>query len=438
MKTLLLLLALATAALAQSNDYEQPPILYSDSTAHDAIARMQERLNKRELKFEGSPKEVVAQVLEALDISPKTQVVLFSKTSVQRVHISPQNPRAFYFNDECYIGYVPGGLIEGAAIDPELGPIFYAFDPSERSSSRQVQRFRRDQNCLSCHAANFTRDIPGVFVRSVFAEATGSPIFSAGSEVVDYTTPLDQRWGGWYVTGRHGVLRHRGNAFAQDKGSEVTLDVESGANLDKLDKFYDTSMHLEPTSDIGALMVLEHLVAFHQALTRAVHECRRMLHYQHGLQESFKEPITDEPSYDSVKSVFANNAQAVLDVLLYKDEATLPDGGLRGSKEFVKTYEAGGRRTKDGRSLRDLDLKTRIARYRCSHLIYTEQFQKLPKPLYAQVVERLGRILTDPKPEKRYAYLADEERKAIAEILRETLPEMTKAWAPLVQASAKR
>lgn len=436
MKIPLLFLALATTAFAQSNDYEQPPISYSDSTAHDAISRLQDRLNKRELKFEGTEKEVVAQVLKAMGISEKTQVVLFSKTSVQRVRISPQNPRAFYFNDETYIGYVPGGLIEGAAIDPELGPIFYAFDPTERSA-RQVQRFRRDQNCLSCHAANFTRDIPGVFVRSVFAEATGSPIFSAGSEVVDYTTPLEQRWGGWYVTGRHGALRHRGNAFASDNGKEVTLDVEKGANLDKLNQFYDTTLHLEPTSDIGSLMVLEHQLAFQQTLTRAVHECRRMLHYQHGLQESFKEPITDTPSYDSVKSVFANNAQAVLDVLLYKDEAKLPDGGIKGSKAFVKAYQDGGRRTKDGRSLRDLDFKTRIARYRCSHLIYTEQFQKLPKPLFAQVVERLGHILTDPKPEKRYAYLADDERKAIAEILRETAPAITAAWGASRTASAK-
>lgn len=436
MKTPLILLALATTAFAQSNEFEQPPISYSDSTPHDPIAQMQERLNKRELKFDGDEKETVAQVLKALNLSQKTQVVLFSKTSVQRVRISPQNPRAFYFNDETYIGYVPGGLIEGAAIDPQLGPIFYAFDPTERSN-RQVQRFRRDQNCLSCHAANFTRDIPGVFVRSVYAEATGSPIFSAGSEVVDYTTPIEQRWGGWYVTGRHGSARHRGNAFAHDDGKEVTLDIERGANLDKLDQFYDTKLHLEGTSDIGALMVLEHQVAFQQTLTRANYESRRMLHYQHGLQESFKEPITDVPSYDSVKSVFANNAQAVLDVLLYKDEAKLPDGGIKGSAEFVKAYQDGGRRTKDGRSLRDLDFKTRIARYRCTHLIYTDQFQKLPKPLYAQIVDRLGHILTDPQPEKRYAYLADDERKAIASILQETLPAMTATWGGTRTASAK-
>jgi hypothetical protein len=433
---LLLILSLASRLLAQSSDYEQAPIRYSDSEPHDAITRLQAKLNARTFTVTGDEKEAVRSVLHALGISEKTQVIVFSKTSVQRVRISPQNPRAIYFNDECYVGYVPGGLIEAAAMDPDLGPVFYQFDPTERGSG--PQRFRRDQNCLSCHAANFTRDVPGVFLRSVFAEASGSPIFSAGSEVVDYTTPIAQRWGGWYVTGRHGSARHRGNVFAHDDGKEVVLDVERGANLDKLDQFFDTNLHLEPTSDIGALMVLEHQVAFQQALTKATHECRRMLYYQHGLQESFKEPVTDVLSYDSVKSVFAHNAEAVLDVLLYKDEATLPDGGLHGSAEFVKTYQDGGRRTKDGRSLRDLDFKTRIARYRCTHLITTEQFQKLPAPLYAQIVARLGHVLTDPQPEKRYAYLGAEERAAIAEILRETLPEMTKAWSPPLQASAKR
>jgi hypothetical protein len=435
MKSLLSFLVLTASALAQSSEYEEAPIRYSDSTPHDAVARLQERLNQREFKFDGREKEVVMQMLGALKVSPKTQVVVFSKTSVQRVHISPQNPRALYFSDDCYVGYVPGGLIEVVSMDPELGPNFYSFDPMERGS--QVQRFRRDQNCLACHAGNFTRDIPGVFVRSVFAEATGSPIFSAGSEVVDYTTPIAQRWGGWYVTGQHGAARHRGNVFAHDDGKEVTLDVERGANLSGLEKFFDPELHLEPTSDIGALMVLEHQVAVHQALTRAVHECRRMLHYQRGLQESFKEPLTDEPSYDSVKSVFASKAQALLDVLLYKDEASLPEGGIHGSTDFVKAYEATGPRAKDGQSLRDLDFKTRIARYRCSPLIYSEMFRKLPKPLHTRIVERLGHILTDEKPDERYAYLADDERKAIAEILRETAPEITAAWAAKRTASTQ-
>jgi hypothetical protein len=426
---LLALTSLAAAALAQSDDYEQPPIRYSDTAANDAITRLQARLEARELAFTGSEREVLRAVLRELHIPESSQLLVFSKTSVQRVRISPQNPRAIYFNDECYVGWVPGGLIEVAAIDPQLGPIFYTFDPLERGE-QQPQRFRRDPSCLSCHAANFTRDIPGVFARSVFAEASGSPIFSAGSTVVDHTTPFAERWGGWFVTGRHGAGRHRGNSFAREQDGEILLNVEKGANLESLAGFFDTATYPVPTSDLGALLVFEHQLAFHQALTRANHDCRRMLAYQRGLQESFKEPLTDEPAYDSVKSVFAHSTEAVLDVLLFKDEATLPDGGISGSAAFRRDYETAGPATKSGASLRGLDFQTRIARLRCSPLIYSAHFRGLPKPLLDRVLARLGTLLTAPEPEPRYAYLPREERQAIAAILRETAPELTSGWPP--------
>lgn len=419
------LLGLVTSAHAL-DDYEQPPISYSDTHPNDAVSRLQARLDKREVKFSGSERDAVRQILQELKIPESSQMLVFSKTSVQRVRISPQNPRALYFNDDCYVGWVPGGLVEIAAMDPKLGPIFYTIDPMERGTA--VQRFRRDANCLSCHAANFTRDIPGVFARSVFAEATGSPIFNAGSEVVDHTTPFEQRWGGWYVTGKHGSGRHRGNAFAQDTGDTVTLDMERGANLTELKKFIDPATYLMPTSDIVALMVFEHQLSMHTALTRANYECLRMLTYQRGLQESFKEPLTDEPAYDSVKSVFKNSAQAVLDALLYKDEAPLPAGGIEGSKEFRVEFEKGGKHTADTRSLRELDLKQRLTKYRCSHLIHSVQFRALPKSLLKLISQRLHQILTKPESEKRYAYLRDDERKAIATILKETEPEFTAGW----------
>ena len=277
----MLVLVFSATVLAQSDDYEQAPIKYSDSAPNDAITRLQARLNSREFAFTGTERETVTSILRELKVPVESQLLVFSKTSVQRVRISPGHPRALYFSDDCYVGWVPGGLVEVAAIDPQLGPVFYTFDPLERG--RGPQRFRRDSSCLSCHAGNFTRDIPGVFARSVFPEPTGSPIFSAGSAVIDYTTPFDQRWGGWYVTGRHGAGRHRGNAFAKENGDSVMLDMEGGANLDSLEEFIDPSMYLRPTSDIAALMVLEHQLAMHQALTRANHECRRMLVYQRGL-----------------------------------------------------------------------------------------------------------------------------------------------------------
>ena len=423
-----LCLAGFVAATHASDEYELPPISYSDSQPDDAVSRLQTRLDRREVKFSGSERDAVRQILRELNIPESSQMLVFSKTSVQRVRISPQNPRALYFNDNCYVGWVPGGLVEVAAMDPKLGPIFYTIDPIERGSA--VQRFRRDSNCLSCHAANFTRDVPGVFARSVFAEPTGSPIFNAGSEVVDHTTPFEQRWGGWYVTGKHGAGRHRGNAFAQDTGETVTLDMERGANVTDLRKFIEPSTYLAPTSDIVALMVFEHQLSAHTAFTRANYECLRMLAYQRGLQESFKQPLTDEPAFASVKSVFKNSAEAVLDALLYKDEAPLPAGGIEGDPAFRDAFEKTAKQTADGRSLRQLDLQQRLTKYRCSHLIHSVQFHSLPKPLLALVSQRLHRVLTEPAAEQRYAYLEAEERKAIASILRETEPELTAGWPP--------
>jgi hypothetical protein len=72
-----------------------------------------------------------------------------------------------------------------------------------------------------------------------------------------------------------------------------------------LAEYFDTSRYLAPTSDVVALLVFEHQLAMHNSLTRAGQSARRMIEYQHALQKSLGEPITDEPAYDSVKSVFA-------------------------------------------------------------------------------------------------------------------------------------
>ena len=91
----------ATCALAQSDDYEQAPIRYSDSKPTDVVSKLQERLNSRQLEFPGTDRETLALLLKELNIPVESQLLVFSKTSVQRVRISPSNPRAMYFNDTC-------------------------------------------------------------------------------------------------------------------------------------------------------------------------------------------------------------------------------------------------------------------------------------------------------------------------------------------------
>ena len=189
---------------------------------------------------------------------------MFSKTSHQNNRISPQIARALYFSDEIYVGYVHGGQIEVIAPDPLLGPIFYLIEfPSAGSPPRAV----RDPSCLSCHANARTEGVPGMLVRSVVPGADGRPILRLGTHLTTHSSPLEERWGGWYVTGTHDGALHMGNMTTTE--ADGTLDMEAGANWTSLEGKIDTSRYLLPTSDILALMVLEHQCRMHNLLTRA-------------------------------------------------------------------------------------------------------------------------------------------------------------------------
>lgn len=416
--TLALGCCLAATPGRAAEDYEQAPINYSASKPADVIARLEARLASGELTFPGDDRAVITALLQELKIPITSQVLVFAKTSFQRSRISPSHPRALYFSDTCYIGWVPGGLIEVTSIDPQLGPVFYAFDPRAKADAKTA-RFARDEDCLRCHGGNFVRGIPGVFVRSVFPDQTGEPIFRHGSKVVDHRTPFEERWGGWYVTGKHGTALHRGNLLAKEEGENLIFPVEKGANITDLSPYFDPAGYLTTTSDIVALMIFEHQASVQNALTQAAFDARRMLHYQEGLQKAFKEAVTTEPSYDSVKSVFASATRSVVDALLLKDEAALP-AGVQGRADFVQDYEKSGPRTKDGRSLRQLSLQGHLFRHRCSPLIYSEMFVALPAALKKQICQALARALDPTSPDPRYAYIGTGERAALRTILRET------------------
>lgn len=358
-------------------DYEKPPVSYSATAPADAIAAIQRRLDAGELKWSGDDRSVLTALLAELRIPVSGQVVVFSKTSLQRGRIQPGHPRVIYFSEDAYVGWVPGGLIEMTTIDPTLGPVFYSVDP--RGFSRGAPKFVRDGECLSCHGGSFVRDVPGVLARTVFPARNGEPLLRFGSAVVDDQTPFGDRWGGWYVTGYHGTAPHRGNAFAAEKGDQLDF-TPAAERPDELSAFFDTSAYLAPTSDVVALLVLEHQTSMHNTVTRAAFAARRMIAYQRGLQRAFKEPETDEPSYDSMRSVFNGAAQDIVDRLLFRGAADLP-AGVDGAPEFLRAYAAEAKRTKAGLSLRDLERKGRLYVHRCSPLIYSESFAALPGAL---------------------------------------------------------
>src|SRR5688500_4898928 len=333
--------AVASAWAQAQPDYEQPPVSYSASTPHDAMVRLQKRIASGELAFAGSDQRILKTLLDELGVPVESQLLVFSRTSLQRGRIRPERPRALYFSDTAYVGWVPGGLIEVVAIDSQLGPVFYSFEISPAGGASP--KIERDTDCLRCHGGTFVRDIPGVFARSVFPDANGEPLLRHGTLVVEDDTPFEQRWGGWYVTGYHGPEDHRGNARGSEVGDQLVVEM-SKARPDELSEFFDTSGYLRPTSDVVALLVFEHQLTVQNALTRAGMMSRKMIAYQHGLQKAFKEPLTDEPAYDSVRSVFASSVQDIVDRLLFWKAAPLPQG-VTGNDAFRKSFAQGALRS---------------------------------------------------------------------------------------------
>src|SRR5690606_27942195 len=194
---------LMPAQAQRVEDYELAPVNYSASQPQDLIAHLEQRLLRGELQLQGDGRNVLQTLLRELQIPVASQMLVFSRTSLQRERITPATPRAIYFSDDVYLGWVPGGLIEIASMDEQLGPVFYALDPRGEPLPGKP-RFARPGDCLRCHGGNFVRGIPGLFARSVFPDSRGEPLFRHGGELVDHRTPFAQRWGGWYVTGTHG------------------------------------------------------------------------------------------------------------------------------------------------------------------------------------------------------------------------------------------
>lgn len=419
-RTLLLAccLGLSPASLAQGlPEYELPPVEYSSRPASNPLTRFNAALDRQEPELTGDA--WLPWLLAETGVPVSSQVLVFSRTSLQRDRIHPRRPRALYFNDDLYLGWVPGGLVEAAVTDPELGLVFYHFDTARQGR----RRFERDANCLSCHGGSMTRNQPGLLVRSVFPDERGEPITAAGTFLVGHDTPLEQRWGGWYVTGHHGDLRHLGNALARPGGPQgAILDRDAGANLTSLDAFFPTRDYPRPDSDIVPLLVLEHQVHVHNYLVHGALRVRRWNHYQRQLQLDLGEPASSTPVGTALR-VIQSETERILTALLFKDEAPLPQGGVSGAGDFERDFSRNRRPDPAQRSLKDFDLQTRLFRYRCSYLVYSDGFASLPDDLRQSVLRRLQHILTATEPPRGFEYLPAEERTAIHDILTATLPE---------------
>lgn len=412
-------LAIAAMPCFAQQEIDRPPINYSSTEPTDAVSRLQHDLDSGKAELHWDDKHGwLPSLMKLLDVPKSSQTLVFSKTSLQFTRITPQRPRALYYNDDIYLGVVQyGDVVEISAVDPLLGAVFYSLKQKDADSPR----IKRDQGqCLACHNGHRTQDVPGYLVRSVYPGKDGNPVFSLGSTTSDQTTDFRQRYGGWYVTGKHGLLRHRGNMIAKEKSIKA-VDLDIGANLVDLDSIVSTRPYLSPHSDLVALMVLDHQTQMHNFITKACYEARQAAHYDATWNEILERP--NDFQADVSKRRIERAGEDLLKYLLFSGEFNLTSQ-IEGSSAFAEQFQSRGPHDTQGRSLRQLDLETRLFKYPCSYLIYSESFDALPEAVHRYVVDRLGEVLSGEDVSPEFSHLTAKDRTAIREILAETKPKL--------------
>ena len=152
--------------------YSEEPIRYLSDRVNDPVARLQDRIDRglARLDFEAEH-GYLKSVLKQLDVAVSSQTLVFSKSSFQYRKISPQTPRALYYNDNVYVGWVKDGhSLEIASFDPDQGAIFYLLSNGRRASAGVRSR---PLIARQCHVATGTRGVPGVLVRSIYTRPSG-------------------------------------------------------------------------------------------------------------------------------------------------------------------------------------------------------------------------------------------------------------------------
>jgi hypothetical protein len=298
-----------------------------------------------------------------------------------------------------------GDVLEFAALDPRQGVVFYTLDIHKSDKPR----FDRRDGCLQCHHGPATIGVPGIMIGSVYPDASGMPNSRMGNPVTDHRTPFEDRWGGWYVTGTHGGMRHKGNAIVPDREKPDLLEIRGTQNLTNLEKKFDASGYLSPASDIVALMTLEHQTRMTNLMTRAGWDARIAEH--------------DGKPNDQIQA----DVEALVTYMLFADEAKLYEA-VQGVSTFTRTFAERGPRDPRGRSLREFDLQKRLFRYPLSYMIYSEAFDAMPDSVRQRVYQRLYDVLSGKDQSATFARLTAEDRTSVFEIVRDTKAGLPEYW----------
>ena len=384
---------------------DDPAIKYATAPVNNLVADVNRQIldGTTRLTFEGRG-GYLRSALEALQLPVDSQLLVFSRASLQGKQIGEQNPRALFFNDHVALGWVRGGdVIEVAAHDETAGVVFYTLDQKPDVSG--PPQFKRAFICLGCHMAGDTLGVPGFLMFSTTRQ--NSSLGFSLPRFVDQSDPLERRFGGWFVTGSSGSAKHMGN-------DAVAVDGRATRELMSVEGLFDADGYRTLSSDIVAHMVFTHQVGMTNLLTRAGWQAR-------VADPALHPPYTTAPGEEErIALMMKGVASEVVDHLLFVDEAALPDR-VRGQSGFAERFAATGPRDRSGRSLYELDLTRRLMKYPCSHLIYSPAFDALPPRARDPIYQRLWDVLSGAERDTRYqTALSRADRQAIVEILRDT------------------
>jgi hypothetical protein len=386
---------------------DDPAIQYSTATPNNVVVDVNRKLQSGELQFAYDSKSGYLQsALAALQLPIDSQLLVFSRTSLQGKRIGEQNPRSLFFNDRVALGWVRGGdLLEVAAHDQTNGIVFYSLEQKAPDGANAPPQFKREFICLGCHMTGNTLNVPGLLM---FSTTRAEPSqYSGIPRHIDQTDPLNKRFGGWFVTGTAGSVAHMGNQVA-------AMDGRPTHELTSVDGLFEADGYRALSSDIVAHLVLTHQAGMINLLTRAGWEAR-------AADPKLHAPFTSTPEQDArIAAVMDGIAGEVVDYLLFVDEAKLTDK-VHGTSGFAERFSASGPKDRKGRSLYELDLTRRLMKYPCSYLIYSPAFDALPPMVKEPIYKRMWAILSGQEQDPRYrAVLSASDRQAIVEILRDT------------------
>lgn len=391
-------------------EFKAAPHDYLQHEPKDRFSGLLKKLQSGEVKLDTTDdKTLLTSLLKELDIPVSSQLLLFSATSLQSEIINPRNARALYFNEDTYVGFVPGGKVEIISMDPTHAAIFYIFDRLQPGGS--LPQIGRSDKCFNCHAGNATKRIPGLIAESVLPMLSGASLETYRRDEQGHQIPLENRFGGWHLTGGHHLTETHANLMGVTRASSgfTKMKVEPG-------QMWDINRHLRPTSDILPHLVHEHQIGFEN----------RVFHAAYTMRQLFAEGRGSLPM--SAKAEVEALADALAQYILFVNEAKLPRQGVEGDADFSRDFQRHAKALSNGASLRQFDLKTRLFKYRASYMLYTDSWQQLPKELKERVYYKMAEGLRDQNPSPTYAHIPADEKKAIRVILKETLPGLPAWW----------